>query len=138
MPLLPDDYHAAFETWPPKFGPDRGRFGYKQVFLTNREGDDVTVPLSGLHENGWWIGVRVCATDTKGPAASDLGVQGPLEDAELMMGIGDNEWTQQTGEWHKLVPIPWSSTDKTLSISLSAPVYDSIVYSVRLCFYYTR
>lgn len=128
MSLRPDEYRAAFETWPPEFGPERPRFGYKQVFLTNREGDDISVPLTGLHENGWWIGVRVCATDTKGA----------LEDTELMMSIGDNEWTQQTGSWHKLAPIPWSSMDKTLSISLCEPVYDSIVYSVRLCFYYTR
>lgn len=128
MPLHPDEYSAAFETWPPEFGPGRPRFGYKQVFLTNREGDEVSVPLTGLHENGWWVGVRVCATYTKGA----------LEDTELMMSIGDIEWTQQTGDWHKLAPIPWSSLDKTLTISLSEPVYDSIVYSVRLCFYYTR
>ena len=128
MPLLPDDYQSAFETWPPEFGPDRGCFGYKQVFLTSREGDDVSVPLVGLHENGWWIGARVCATYTKGS----------IENTELTMSIGDNEWTQQTGEWHKLVPIPWSSTAKTLTVSLCEPVYDSIMYSVRLCFYYTH
>jgi hypothetical protein len=126
MPLMmTNQYRHAYAQWPPIFGQ---QFGYKQVICTDKEGDEVTVPLTGLHKDGWWIGVRICAATDKGP----------LNDVEFTCRIGDKEWTQTAGEWCQIDPVPWTDSDAVMSVILSEPLYSAITYSVRPCFYYTK
>lgn len=117
-----DEYKAAFAEWPPIFNQ---QFGYKQVLHTiKEEGAPVTIPLTGLHKNGWWIGVRVTAAHKDGNY-----------DAAFTMRVCNEEWTQITDEWCQMEPVHTSASEALVICSESLPAGTTL--SVRLCFHYT-
>jgi hypothetical protein len=121
------DYADAFASWPPTFGPENPRFGYKQLFVTIQdEGEPVSVPLTGLHKNGWWVGVRVVAANK----------QRTYEGVELSAQIDNEEWSLTSGEWSQMEPVSWNETAILQLQSEGLPA--STTLAVRLCFYYTK
>ena len=122
--MKPSDYNNAFASWPPTFGQ---HIGYKQVFVTiTDEGEPVQVPLTGLHANGWWIGVRVSAANK----------HGMYEGVDISAQIDAEKWSLTTGEWSQMEPMAWSE-DATLKLQAeSLPAGTTL--AVRLCFYYTK